>query len=419
MVMNFLRDEVEDMERGLAEEAAASLLRSEENPGRASQGQSVSNSNSGKCSFFRFIQKTNPETQPLLTPSTAQSYSSSTNNLTNSFTFTNRQTKPSKLMASIQNLQSPKFTIAEASLSLSHEKKSRFTTNLTLPDNEVFKNVTQEQPNHPPSSDIKQELDVWKKAHNSVGGQSPDHKSVRRVLRKKVAVLELRLRRKLREERASESDPSYQDNFAEHLTQLERRYQIKNKPLLIKCAIVMTIVIILFFLQGLPSVDLSLGWIAILGAIALLILADFEDLDSVIGRIEWSTLLFFAALFVVMEALTELKLLYWVGQMTQRAINSFHEDYRLFAAVNVILWVSAMASSFIDNIPFATVMVKILEDMARSPNISLPLAPLTYALAFGACLGGNGTLIGASANVVCAGVAEQHGYKISFVDFFR
>ena len=419
MVMNFLRDEVEDMERGLAEEAAASLLRSEENPGRASQGQSVSNSNSGKCSFFRFIQKTNPETQPLLTPSTAQSYSSSTNNLTNSFTFTNRQTKPSKLMASIQNLQSPKFTIAEASLSLSHEKKSRFTTNLTLPDNEVFKNVTQEQPNHPPSSDIKQELDVWKKAHNSVGGQSPDHKSVRRVLRKKVAVLESRLRKKLREERASESDPSYQDNFAEHLTQLERRYRIKNKPLLIKCAIVMTIVIILFFLQGLPSIDLSLGWIAILGAVALLILADFEDLDSVIGRIEWSTLLFFAALFVVMEALTELKLLYWVGQMTQRAINSFHEDYRLFAAVNVILWVSAMASSFIDNIPFATVMVKILEDMARSPNISLPLAPLTYALAFGACLGGNGTLIGASANVVCAGVAEQHGYKISFVDFFR
>ena len=421
MVMNFLRDEVEDMERGLAEEAAASLLRSEGNPGHASQGQSVSNSNSGKCSFFRFIQKTNLKTQPLLTPSTVQSFSSSTNNLTNNFTTTNRKTKPSKLtfMTSIQNLQSLKFTIEEASLSLSHENKNSFTTNLTLPDNQTYENVTQEQPNHLPSSDIKQELDVWKKAHNSVGGQSPDHKSVRRVLRKKVAVLELRLRRKLREERASESDPSYQDNFAEHLTQLERRYQIKNKPLLIKCAIVMTIVIILFFLQGLPSVDLSLGWIAILGAIALLILADFEDLDSVIGRIEWSTLLFFAALFVVMEALTELKLLYWVGQMTQKAINFFHEDYRLFAAVNVILWVSAIASSFIDNIPFATVMVKILEDMARSPNISLPLAPLTYALAFGACLGGNGTLIGASANVVCAGVAEQHGYKISFVDFFR
>jgi Na+/H+ antiporter NhaD/arsenite permease-like protein len=239
---------------------------------------------------------------------------------------------------------------------------------------------------------------------------------VRKVLRKKVAILESRLRKKLREEREQP-----ETSFQEHLSQLESKYRIKNRPLLWKCGVVMSFVIILFFLQGLPSVDISLGWIAILGAVSLLILADFEDLDSIVSRIEWSTLLFFAALFVVMEALAELKLLWYIGQLTQEAINSFHEDYRLLAAVVIILWVSALASSFIDNIPFATVMIKILEDMSRSPGggPDIPLYPLVYALAFGACLGGNGTLIGASANVVCAGVAEQKGYKISFLDFFK
>lgn len=84
----------------------------------------------------------------------------------------------------------------------------------------------------------------------------------------------------------------------------------------------MFLVITLFFLQSVPNLDLSLGWIALLGAVLLLILADFDELECIIGRVEWSTLIFFAALFVVMEALAELKLLYWIGQLTQNYINS-------------------------------------------------------------------------------------------------
>ncbi|CAG2113689.1 unnamed protein product [Medioppia subpectinata] len=64
-------------------------------------------------------------------------------------------------------------------------------------------------------------------------------------------------------------------------------------------------------------------------------------------------------------------------------------------------------------------MVKIIEDLSENNEFHVPLTPLIYALAFGACLGGNGTLIGASANVVCAGVAEQHGYRFTFMDFFK
>ena len=63
--------------------------------------------------------------------------------------------------------------------------------------------------------------------------------------------------------------------------------------------------------------------------------------------------------------------------------------------------------------------IPVIVDLAVSPDICLSLKPLVWALAFGACLGGNGTLIGASANVVCAGIAEQNGYPISFKDFFK
>lgn len=150
----------------------------------------------------------------------------------------------------------------------------------------------------------------------------------------------------------------------------------------------MTLVIMLFFLQSVPNLDLSLGWVAILGAILLLILADFEELESIIGRVEWSTLIFFAALFVVMEALAELKFLWWIGQLTQNYINSVPENHRLLVAIIIFVWVSALASSFIDNIPFTTVMVKIIEDLAKNNQFNLPLTPLIYALAFGACLGG-------------------------------
>lgn len=86
-------------------------------------------------------------------------------------------------------------------------------------------------------------------------------------------------------------------------------------------------------------------------------------------------------------------------------------------AVIVILWVSALVSSFIDNIPFTTAMIPIVLELKKKNN--LPLDLLVWALAMGSCLGGNGTLIGASANVVCAGLAEQYGYPITFNKFFK
>lgn len=89
---------------------------------------------------------------------------------------------------------------------------------------------------------------------------------------------------------------------------------------------------------------------------------------------------------------------------------------KLGIAIIIILWVSALVSSFIDNIPFATAMIPVVLKLSAH---GIDLKPLVWALAMGSCLGGNGTLIGASANVVCAGLSEQYGYPISFNTFFK
>uniref|UniRef100_A0A1I8F7A0 CitMHS domain-containing protein n=1 Tax=Macrostomum lignano TaxID=282301 RepID=A0A1I8F7A0_9PLAT len=117
----------------------------------------------------------------------------------------------------------------------------------------------------------------------------------------------------------------------------------------------------------------------------------------------------------MMEALRRLGLIGWIGDQVHLVVLSLPETARLPVAIIVVLWTSALASAFIDNIPFTTAMVPVILQLSDI----LPLMPLVWSLAFGVCFGGNGTLIGASANVVAAGVAEQNGYPISFVHFFR
>lgn len=178
----------------------------------------------------------------------------------------------------------------------------------------------------------------------------------------------------------------------------------------------------LFFLHSVPELQrLSLGWTALLGAIFLIILADIEDMEAILARVEWSTLLFFAALFILMEALSELGLIEWIGNMTENIILGVSEESRLMVAVLIILWasshrlittnenlaskintntefrsyfqVSAIASAFVDNIPLTTMMVKITISLAQNSTLNLPLQPLVWALAFGACLGGKKLLV--------------------------
>ncbi|GAB0178839.1 P protein [Grus japonensis] len=125
-----------------------------------------------------------------------------------------------------------------------------------------------------------------------------------------------------------------------------------------------------------------------LGAIWLLVLADIHDFEMILNRVEWATLLFFAALFVLMEALAHLHLIDYIGEQTALLIKVVPEEQRLAVAIILVLWVSALASSVIDNIPFTATMIPVLLNLSKDPDVNLPMKPLIFSLAMGACLGG-------------------------------
>ena len=211
----------------------------------------------------------------------------------------------------------------------------------------------------------------------------------------------------------------YKDEFSgrrdRDITELERQYAIKDMKGLKVSGTILCLVIVGFFLH--PVVHIAVSWIALGGAVIMLLATNPHELEEPLEHVEWTTLLFFAGLFVLVHSLQYMGVIDYIGSFVEKGIQSFSEEYRLAAAVVIILWVSAIASAFIDNIPYTATMIPIV--LSLSVELSLDLGPLIWALAFGACLGGNGTLIGASANVVTAGLSEEAGYPISFNEFFK
>ncbi|XP_077572302.1 P protein [Stigmatopora nigra] len=266
--------------------------------------------------------------------------------------------------------------------------------------------------------ELKHEILVWRQTAQRINPASREETAVKCLLMQKVLNLENLLRKMMKtfQREISQEDKNWEQNIQE----LQKKHRITDKVLLVKCGSVLAVVIFMFFVNSfVPSIHLDLGWIAILGALWLLVLADIQDFEMILHRVEWATLLFFAALFVLMEALAQLQLIDYIGEQTALLIKAVPEDQRMAIAIILVMWISALASSLIDNIPFTATMIPVLINLSQDADVNLPVKPLIFALAMGACLGGNGTLIGASANVVCAGIAEQHGYGFSFVEFFR
>jgi len=192
--------------------------------------------------------------------------------------------------------------------------------------------------------------------------------------------------------------------------------EIKDYALLKKSLFVLSLVILLFFLHSM--LHLEPATVAIFGA-SLLLLISAKHPDDILHQVEWSVLLFFAGLFVIVKGLEEAGLLELAARAAVDATGG-----NLIVATFVILWASALASAIVDNIPFTATMVPMVHSMSSDPTIAAQIAqagsnPLWWALALGACLGGNGTLIGASANVVVAGISEKMGYPITFKEFLR
>ena len=218
----------------------------------------------------------------------------------------------------------------------------------------------------------------------------------------------------------------YADEFSgsrvRDVAELEAKYGIKDPQMLKVAGFILVLVILNFFLH--PITHIAVSWIALVGAVVMLLATDRHELEEPLHHVEWTTLLFFAGLFVLVHSLQEMGVINYIGRYVMVAIEFFGSDtgdgqtVRLAAAILIVLWVSAVASAFIDNIPYTATMIPIVLQISDELGGYL-LDPLVWALAFGACLGGNGTLIGASANVVTAGMSEEAGYPISFNEFFK
>jgi Na+/H+ antiporter NhaD/arsenite permease-like protein len=198
------------------------------------------------------------------------------------------------------------------------------------------------------------------------------------------------------------------------------REAITDVRLLRQSLFVLFLVMTAFILHGM--LHLEPATVAMLGAALLLLLDNFRldaeaqshKVHHAFAEIEWITLFFFVGLFIAVRGLEQVgaidHLAQWMLQLTKgdMTITAF-----------TILWGSAIASAFVDNIPFVATMIPLVKSMAPAMGGEAAIMPLWWSLALGACLGGNGSLVGASANLVVAGFAERAGSPIRFIGFLK
>ena len=200
------------------------------------------------------------------------------------------------------------------------------------------------------------------------------------------------------------------------MEELKAKYPIRDFALLARCGIILSFVLLLFFLH--PVVHFEPAYAALFGAIAILLMGSAADFEHALEKVEWDSLLFFAGLFVFTEGIAELGLLRIIADQLSSAIEVVDVDKRAIVSSVLVQVVAAVASAFVDNIPFTTTMIPVISRMAKNVE-GLTIQPLAWALCFGADYGGMGTIIGASANVVMAGVAAEAGFPVSFMSFFK
>lgn len=203
------------------------------------------------------------------------------------------------------------------------------------------------------------------------------------------------------------------DALRAHIMSLDESKELKDMALLKKSVTMLVLTIVLFSLH--QMLHLESATVAMFCASILLLIAyptHEKALEAVFKKVEWIAIFFFVGLFVLVGGLVETGV---ISMIAEEAMEITQGDTASTAIL--ILWLSAIASAFVDNIPFVATMIPMIHEMGRMGMDNL--TSLWWSLALGACLGGNGTLIGASANVVVAGLAAAAGYPISFVRYFK
>ena len=198
------------------------------------------------------------------------------------------------------------------------------------------------------------------------------------------------------------------DEHRSRIMELDEHKQIKNQRLLKQSVVMTALVVVGFMAHGALGLE---SCIIALGAAGIIMLISGESIEEALSNVEWTTLSFFAGLFVIVGALAETGV---IGMLANGLIDATGGN--VFITMLVLLIGSAVISSFLDNIPFVATMIPILLAMEST---GMDVTPLWWAVSLGACLGGNGTLIGASANVVLSDISKKHGYEITFAKFFK
>jgi Na+/H+ antiporter NhaD/arsenite permease-like protein len=202
------------------------------------------------------------------------------------------------------------------------------------------------------------------------------------------------------------ANPSLQKSIMD----LNENDEIKDPGLLKKCLLVLFLTISGFILHQFVHLESSV--IALSGA-SLLLLITREDPEHALHAVEWPVIFFFVGLFIIVGSLEHVGVIEAVARYALEVTGG-----EVVSSGILILWISAIASAFVDNIPFVATMIPLIQDMGRLGGIE-NLNFLWWSLSLGACLGGNGTVIGASANVVVIGMAEKRGVHISFIGFMK
>ena len=190
--------------------------------------------------------------------------------------------------------------------------------------------------------------------------------------------------------------------------QLSEKDAIHDKTLFIKSVVMVCIVALAFVLHSVLSLE---PCVIALTAAAIMLIISGADLEKTIREVEWSTIGFFAGLFIVVGGLAETGV---IQMLAQGLIDITHGD--TFLAIIILVWAAAIISSILDNIPLVATLSPIVQTMEAA---GLDVMPYWWAISLGACIGGIGTLIGASANVVLAGISGKYGYPISFMEYTK
>lgn len=186
---------------------------------------------------------------------------------------------------------------------------------------------------------------------------------------------------------------------------------LTNPILMIKSLAVLGLVILGFFLHG--TLQLEPSMIAMLGASLLMLLATPHEIDHLLHEVEWATILFFVGLFILVGGLVEVGVMKILAEKIIALTKGSVSLTSLF-----LIWVSGILSAIVDNIPYVATMIPLIKEMGQTIGPDA-LMPVWWSLSLGACLGGNGTLVGASANVVSVGLAKKSGFQVSFWDFTK